>query len=249
MNKYAWGLVAILAIVCFWLFKTNQELKITKEAYNQNALALGDSLRYEKSEKADLYTKYISILDANKYTTEELSAKNERVLALTKENLQLRDIIEQGTGTTTTDTSGIRYFTFKDKTDFYNYLIEVQDIDPPTYYFNIKFNPLSLTNYITRNKEGIWSSYIKIDAPFNKYLSVADIQTILDKDEWVGLPKDEGFSLGLIPLGTAIIDEGNTHISIGALASISNKWVLGYSKAIGMNLNMFHVGYQFKIIK
>jgi hypothetical protein len=249
VTRYGWILAGLLLIVCIWLFYTNRELRIVKEAYNQNALALGDTLKKIEGEKADLYSKYVSILDANKFMTDELAKENTKILALTQENLQLRDIIAHGAGTVVIDTGGVKHYSFANNTDFYSYTINVDAVTPPQHYLNLKFRPLSLTNFITRDKQGVWNSYIRIEAPLNKYLSVSDIKTILDKDEWVGLPPQDKFTLSLIPLGTIIIDAGDTHLSVGALASISNKWVLGYSTTIGLDLKMIHVGYSFNIIK
>lgn len=218
------------------------------EVMRQNAAAMNDSLRILNQENATLYAKYASVSELNGALNNELGLSNEKVAWYVRENAKLIDIISSGTGTVIVDidTSGVEKKTlfFKDSTEFCAFEISVEVVDPPKYSLYQQFKPFPITTFITRNKEGLWGSYVKIESPFDKYIKITDVKTIMDRDEFDDRGSGTKSSLSITPLLSPIIDLGNMHLGLGAIAAINGKWSLGYSKGVGLNLHMFHIGYQ-----
>ncbi|OGU56695.1 MAG: hypothetical protein A2V66_16275 [Ignavibacteria bacterium RBG_13_36_8] len=257
----------ILSIICIVLgiilYNTVVDKNGALAISRQNQLALNDSLKIFKEENKTLYHKYAEVQKIDEIKDRSiakqvdiLSKKDEKILTLTKQNIKLRDIINQGVQEEP-NTSEIplnlvgHELTFKDSTDFYKYRIKVTLGNPSIHTFKQSFyNDILQTIHLTRNKEGEYSGYSEFEPEFvNNYLSINNIRFILDQDEFVRIEGDiNKFRLTIFP-SFGIFTFQPLYLHAGLKVLINRKHLVGYSHGIGNDLNLLEYGYGFDIIK
>lgn len=245
------NIVIIIVAVVFVILYINScsDKETLEKILRQNELAYNDSLKVLMYENELLYHKYAMVGSLKDSLTDIMKNNNEKILTLSKQMIYLQHIIKQGFGAYDSTTNvpvtpclGLK-MNFVDSNAFYSLAFTVTvDTPKPKFDFQQKFNPFSITNYLTRNKDGIWSSYVKVDEAFNEFIKIGDVKTIIDKDEYIDVENNDK-SLSFIPtIGFGIYNDGIVKTDIG-LTGLIDKYLIGYSKGIGNSFHFVKFGY------
>jgi hypothetical protein len=229
-------------------FSSAHNYKMLKGTYSQNILALNDSLKKVQYKNEEMYHKYIEFQDLSKEQTALLKNKDEKIKTLTTQVIQLNNVISDGTGVVyvhdtikTIDSACIGLkLNFKKATEFYTYNLDVVINNPSYHRLDLQFSPISLTTYLTRNKQGVFSSYFKVEpATLNKYIQITSARVQMEQDDYIPANKPEYGFLPMINLSTHHV------VSIGGGVQL-DKHIVGYLK--GINSTAHSVFYAYRII-
>lgn len=248
-KKTIWIIIGIVILIISILFniylKRENDFLMKKD--KQNGLALKD-MELIKKENEELFHKYISVKDIPDSLNKMLKERNEKILLLTSTIIQLKDIIASGIGTVS-DTIKIKEclglkLHFTNETNFYKYNIDVLVEEPPIHNLFMSFKPIKgMKNFITANKEGIWSSYVEVPPEYRDYITITDLQTIVDdklfKDSHsIKIPRLSFY------LNAGVLTSPAVSLSVGG-GIIYDENVISYSKGIANNYHYINYGRIF----
>lgn len=237
--------IMVIVTLSILMFKSCNEKEKYEQMILQNEMAYKDSLKLLRKDNLELYHRVASVEDLNKSLNVILKERKERIVALIKENISLKAIIDSGSGgievPADSNCIGLELI-FGDTTDFYRYQIRAWVDNPPRYTFNQVFNPFDLTVFLTRNKDGLWSGYAELDTNVRDFIDISDFDVVIDKDEYLDLQPDE-FSLNLFPMSSLIIAGDKSYFFLGGSVLINRTHLIGYSKGIANNWHQIMYGY------
>jgi len=232
--------------------KNNQLEKI----YQQNELTLNDTLKTLRLQNETFYHKYATIQSDLIEKEKQLKERDEKILTMSTKEILFKKLIDSLSGRIVKigkDTSGVPYgsiLEFTMNNEFYWSKDSVFIERVPLIKKKLEFAKFRLKNFLTRNTEGKWSGYSKFEPEFvNKYLSIATLEVIVDRDEFVRVESDiNKFRLKLIP-GIGLLQKETSLFagSIGAL--INNKHFAQLAKGIGNDWIFISYGLAFDIVK
>lgn len=223
---------------------TNFEKRL--DIANQNALADKNEL---KRINATLYQKYVKVESISDSLLNELKNYEETLLAKNETILVLKNIIEKNSGVVITDTLfvevpsdciGLR-LGFSGGNSFYKYTDTITVLNPPIHKLSLSFSPINATSYLTRNKEGIWSGYLKLNEQVADYILVDAFNVKVDEDLYFG---SSASSFSLIPHFIINTNYTNTQFGLGVFSLINDAHLIGYGKSINSNFHTFTYGYK-----
>jgi len=242
-------IIVVMGYVLFGLYSSVSQEQMEK----QNLLARNDSLRVINSQWS---TKYAFVKDLNAKKDSMLKNKNETILTKNTVILKLKKMLLKGTAVKY-DTVFINNMTksfvmeFRDSfpvnNPFLDYDLTVVVKKPkPTYTLSLDFKKIALTSFLTRNREGIWSGYVKIPQNYRNYLKIDNIKVVIDRDEYTRIEEDR-FKLSLL-LGGGIytVPEVFGHLDLGV--EINNN-IIYLGKGIGNSFLFLGYSRKFSIIK
>jgi hypothetical protein len=239
-------IIMLLVVVLYVRSCVNYEkqLLITE----QNALAEQNKLRQLN---LTTYHKYVFIEDLKDSLIEELKQNEEIILAQSETIFKFKNIIEENEGTIIRDTIfvevpfdciGLR-LGFSNSNNFYSYTDTITVDNPPTHKLSLSFNPIKATSYLTRNEEGIWSGYLKLDEKVSNYLKIGNFDIKVSEDLYLNNNSVPSFSL--IPNFIINTNYTSTQFGLGLFGLINDAHLVGYGKSINTNFHTFTYGYKF----
>lgn len=237
-------LILILVQSCNESHKLNLENKQIKAFYE-------DSLKEVRIKNLNLFHRVAELSDFTDALSETIKEKEKEIVAKTSIIVQLKKVISEGVGDTIIipDSSclGLK-LKFKDFKPFYTLNFEAIVNNPPSYNYSLDFKPLDLTSFISRNKEGIWSGYLKVDDNYEKYLKVKDFKVILSSDEFISNKSDITFlKLGILT-SIGLNKDLKSLFNVGASALIKETHQIGYEKSLNSDFHFLRYGYYFSFL-
>lgn len=233
-------------------YKACSDRVIQDKINKQNELAFKDSLKIVTDGKQELYHQYITVVKDDSIKNVLLNKRAEKILSLLRENIQLNAIVSNSEGTVIDTVKencyGMRLL-FTNDGPFYSYTDTVFVEEIPWHKLKVNFKQFAITSYITRNKEGIWSTYIEVPDNIKKYVKIASIETTVDPKLYGLVEKPSPPSLSVIPMFTPFILDSKAYVSMSLVAVVKNKYSFLVSKGIKNNFIQVGLGWNFDIIQ
>lgn len=241
---YIMLLTVLLALVSYQLYRQTQIASELALIQVQNELAFKDKIKVLKDREDELYHKYIHITSLNDSLNLVLEKRNERILFLTNQIVKLETIISEGSTSDTTivvDSSCYgKTIPFLVATDTYSYDLKVTLAKKPYHKLEFTLKPFNLKSYITRNKEGIFSTYLEVQPEFRNLVKIQNVETTMDKDEYIELEKNK-IEWKVFPSTGALVNP-NVTLFFGAGVSI-NKHQIQVQHGLGNSNWYLNYGY------
>lgn len=239
MKKYIPYIIICVLLVAGYLVYN----KIQKEnaISNQNLNAELDSLCVVED---GLYKKLAFIETINDSLSKKIKKFGEEIIYKNSLIIELKNQISEGFGTIDThyvyleECKGVK-LNFAGENSFRKYDLLVTVDNPPYHKLIEKYNPFALDVYLSRNKKGLYSGYVKVEDKYSEYIKIKDINVVMERDEFV-IEKKQFLSLR----GWLQANLHNGSIYAGASGEFFEKYSVGY---LGNFFNEHSVilGYRF----
>lgn len=253
--------IIILAVGCavlgYLYYQKFNEANELDNINRQNILAHNGELERYKKDSTEFVRKIASVESLAEKRHELLKEREERIISLTRQNIALQKIIDQGyADIDSTDTTAIpqyligKTYNFNVSRQFYNYNLSVTLDNPPFHRLVQNFyQDIELINYLSVNKDGIFSGYSNFEPSFvNDYIKISNMKIIIEKDEFYNLGKTK-YNKWMFFIDGQVIQTDRSDFALGAEAIVNEQWKFGYKKGFGDNLHVFNVGYNlFNIV-
>lgn len=247
-----------LGVLGYLYYQERNRTENLEAIYSQNVTALNDKLKKIRADSTEMYHKYVEIQENLAEKEKLLKERDETVLYLNEVIVNLNDIIEHGAGDIIPpDTPGTEFcyeegtkFTFSNVTQYYSYWDTVFIGSPISHSLRVKINPFTMTNYLTRNDQGVWSGYTKIDPPaMRDFINITGMRVIVERDEFLGVESHiNRFRLSVIPNIGLFIREA-VYLKLGLGVLINDGHYFEYQKGVGNSWHYIDYGYKFDFIE
>lgn len=244
-SKIFYYLVTLLLVisVVFYIYELlvskNDSIKVLK----QNNASLSNGIKIIKDGERVLRQKYALVQEESAMKDKLLHRQGEQILNKNKLIMQLKKITENNPGQIITDGDSIDVpmfnILFSGKNRFYSYTDSVFVSEKPTHSLNLSFEKFSIVNYLTRNKDGLWSGYSEFEPSWvADYLDLADMEIIVSKDFYL---TPEKIYWGIMPKLNILV-QSETHFAVG-VNLIAGNYEVGYSRFLNKNWHLIEAGY------
>ena len=247
--------ILVIGLTYFFVSSVTKNKQLEK-IYKQNEIALNDTLKTVRLQNETYYHKYASIQSNLIEKEKQLKERDEKILTMSTKEILFKKLIDSLSGRIVKlgkDTSGIPYgsvLEFSKNNEFYWSKDSVFIERVPLIKKKLEFAKFRQKNFLTRNTEGKWSGYSKFEPEFiNKYLSIATLEVIVDRDEFVRVESDiDKFRLSLIPT-IGLLQKESSLLGGGLKGLINKKHLVEITKGIGNDWLWIGYGYTFDIVK
>jgi hypothetical protein len=241
------SLFVIACILGYLTYKLSSEKGLLNKIITQNEASLDSAKTINKN----WVQKYAQVKKLNYEKDELLKERDETILSQTKIIAQLNSIHSEGKGSVEKDTVFIEEKKFVDKivftktTPFYSYELNVWVNPSPFHKLDIYFKPITMDTYLTRNKKGLWSGYVKVQDELREYLSITDLNVFVEKDEYARVEKTPTrWDLGV---GGNILTTPEVYLGFGVDLLIDVTHEFGYSYYLGIGHHEATYRYFFNV--